>query len=133
MVLPIALTARPHSTFLVQLVQRLFERQNGLDWRGEPEVSIGFHAGPLVIEVETQRARIAFCGQQSLASGKHKAKSRHALDALVRRGDEKVDMRTNHVDGYRAKATHRIHDVASSGAVNKMANFFHLIQHSAGG
>ncbi len=41
-------------------------------------------------------------------------------------------MRTHHVDRNCTETAHRIHNVYSTGVMHQMADFFHLIQHTAG-
>src|SRR5208283_109732 len=69
-VLPITLSARTHPSFFIKLIERLFKGQNGLNRGRKPKMPIGFHAGPLAVEIETQRTCISFRCIQGAPVGK---------------------------------------------------------------
>jgi hypothetical protein len=78
--------------------------------RGEAELAVGLHGLPLVVKVEGYRMRAPPGALEQVAPADHVAEARHALDALVRRGNHHVDVHLGHVEGNGAEGTHCVDD-----------------------
>lgn len=61
-------------------------------------------------QIERERTRIAFSGKQRRFAGNDEGKARHALNALIGRGNQKINAESLHRDFHPAEAAHGIHD-----------------------
>src|SRR3990167_6443142 len=107
----VAVAARGDAALGVQLAQRLVEGEQRVRRRREAELAVLLEATPLTEQVQAQAAPAALRRQQRLAAGDDAREPRYALDALVRRRHQVVDLARLHVDRQRAEAAHRIDDV----------------------
>jgi hypothetical protein len=114
----------------VKLIESLMECQERVGGRSETELTVALQSSPLCIEVETQRARIAFGLFQPAVARQDKAESRNAFDAFVCRRDQEVDMVGRKIYGDRAKAAHRVHNITCSCSMNHFPDFFDRVEDS---
>src|ERR1700722_1332376 len=92
MIPPVARPAAGNSTLRIELLQSLPECKQNVGGRSEPELPVLFESGPLRVQVEAQRSRLALRRLELDAARQGEPEARNPFDALVRRGDQKVDM-----------------------------------------
>lgn len=87
------------------------EGRNDVRGRGvAPLAAVLFEGRPLVVEVERKRAGIALRGFEDALFHDHEGKARDALNALVGRGNDDVEIEPRNVDVDGAEGAHRVDD-----------------------
>ena len=134
LVLLVALITRRHAAFFRQLFQRLSKRQHGMGWRGEaPFTVVIFHAAPLGVEIQRQRAGAAFARGKFIRAGNHEGKARHALNTFVGGANQEIDIQLGNIHRNTAEAAHRVHDIGFAVLTGQHADLVNWVEHPGGG
>ena len=98
---------------MLQFLERL--RKSGYDVRRRrkaPLAVVLFHRLPLRVQIERNRAGVAFGSRKRFAAGNDEGKARDTLDALVRRRDQKIDAELGNIHIHGPEGAHGVHDEA---------------------
>mmetsp|Transcript_92769 Transcript_92769/g.276734 ORF Transcript_92769/g.276734 Transcript_92769/m.276734 type:complete len:275 (+) Transcript_92769:501-1325(+) len=94
------------------LEQRLLEGQERVRGRREAELPVALHGLPLLQDVQRHAPRVRALPLETLPAAEDEAEARNALQVLVGRGDEVVDVGRLQVHGVGAEARHGVDDEA---------------------
>ena len=130
----IALVACDHAALFGQLFQRLGKSQHGVGGGGKAPFSmVIFHASPLGIQIQRQRARAAFTGLQFAHAGNDESESRHALNAFIGGAYQVINIQRGDIHRNTAEAAHCINDVAFTIALRQYRHLFDGVKHPGRG
>ena len=100
-----------NAAFGFELPKRFIKCRHDMRGRSEPPFAvILLERFILRSQVERERTRIALSSQERRFAGDDEGKARHALNALIGRGNQKINAERLHRDFHPAEATHGIHD-----------------------